>query len=150
MHLLKQNKTIAILMMIFAFVGFADAAYLAVEHYIGGTVLCGLTGGCDIVTTSVYSKLFGVPVALLGVFYYFSVIFGVVAYLDSKDERFFFWLAHYTAIGFIASMVFVVLQVFLIKSICVYCMGSALSSTLIYYLGHQVHKKHRSMKKIYE
>ncbi len=146
MQFQKHNKVVAILMLVVAFVGFADATYLAVEHYTGGLILCGLTGGCDIVTTSVYSKIFGIPVALLGSLYYFSIIFGAVAYLDSKDEKFFYWLAHYTIIGFIASMIFVILQVFFIKSICLYCMLSATSSTIIYYLGHQVHKKHRIMK----
>ncbi len=150
MSFLKHNKTIAILMLIVAVVGFADATYLTIEHFTGGVILCGLTSGCDIVTTSVYSKLFGVPIALLGVFYYFSVIFGLVAYLDSKDEKFFFWLAHYTGAGFGASLIFVVLQVFIIKSICLYCMLSAMSSTIIYYLAHQVHKNHKSMKKNYE
>lgn len=142
MHFLKQNKTIAISMLVIAILGFVDATYLTVEHYINGIVPCALTSGCEIVTTSIYSTVVGVPVALLGALYYFSVIFGLIIYLDSKNERLLFWLAHYSALGFIASAFLIIIQIFFLKSICIYCMGSALSSTLIYYLGHQVHKKH--------
>ena len=146
MPFLKHNKAIAIWMIVFALIGFADATYLTIEHYTNGALLCGLTNGCDIVTTSTYSVVFGVPLALFGVLYYFSVIFGLVIYLDLKDEKLLFWLAHYTVLGFIVSIILIILQVFFLKSICIYCMGSAFSSTLIYYFGHQIHKRHKIIK----
>jgi uncharacterized membrane protein len=143
MRFLKNNKTIALLILTLALFGFADATYLTIEHFTGGIIRCGLTGGCDVVTTSVYSTMFGIPIALLGALYYFSLIFGIMAYFDARDERLLYWLGHYAVVGFVFSVVLVVLQVFFLKSICIYCMGSALSSTLIYYLGHQVHKKYK-------
>ncbi|MDQ1617256.1 MAG: hypothetical protein QOJ60_3195, partial [Actinomycetota bacterium] len=52
--------------------GLGISVYLTIEHYRASTSLaCPDTGvvNCLKVTTSTYSKLFGVPVALLGLVY---------------------------------------------------------------------------------
>lgn len=53
--------------------GLAVAAYLTYEHFTAGTTLaCPDTGvvNCLKVTSSQYSKLFGIPVALLGLLFF--------------------------------------------------------------------------------
>jgi uncharacterized membrane protein len=53
--------------------GVAVAAYLTYEHFTAGTTLaCPDTGvvNCMKVTSSQYSKLFGIPVALLGLLFF--------------------------------------------------------------------------------
>jgi uncharacterized membrane protein len=53
--------------------GLAVAAYLTYEHFTAGTTLaCPDTGvvNCMKVTSSEYSKLFGIPVALLGLLFF--------------------------------------------------------------------------------
>ena len=52
------------------------AGYLTYEHYDTAAVLaCPSTGAIDCikVTTSTYSKVFGVPVALLGLLYFVAM-----------------------------------------------------------------------------
>jgi len=56
-----------------ALLGFVDATYLTVEHYRGVVPPC-TTAGCEIVLTSEYSVLFGVPTALFGSVYYFLIL----------------------------------------------------------------------------
>ena len=54
-------------------VGLVVAGYLTVEHYTASaTLVCssGAIVNCQQVTTSSYSLLFGVPVALLGLLYF--------------------------------------------------------------------------------
>ncbi|MGW6276240.1 vitamin K epoxide reductase family protein [Kribbella sp. NPDC055071] len=54
-------------------VGIGVAAYLTYEHFTAGTTLaCPETGvvNCFKVTSSQYSKLFGIPVALLGLLFF--------------------------------------------------------------------------------
>ncbi|MFI5707777.1 vitamin K epoxide reductase family protein [Kribbella sp. NPDC051620] len=59
--------------LVLSVAGVAVAAYLTYEHYTAGTTLaCPDTGvvNCLKVTSSQYSKLFGIPVALLGLLFF--------------------------------------------------------------------------------
>ena len=54
-------------MVVLAVLGLADAAYLTIIHYAGIKALCtSAHNSCQQVQTSQYSKVAGVPVALLG------------------------------------------------------------------------------------
>ena len=70
-------------------IGFGIAGYLTFEHYTSSTSLtCPAGGGavnCLKVTTSIYSMIHGVPVALLGL-----VFFAVMAVLQSPPA----WRSH--------------------------------------------------------
>jgi len=58
-------------MIVLTALGLAVASYLTYIHYAGIKPICGTNGGgCEIVQTSIYSKLAGVPVALLTIAYW--------------------------------------------------------------------------------
>lgn len=108
--------------LIIALVGLLDSLYLTFFR----PVSCSL-GHCDLVLSSPYAILFGMPLGILGIIYY-----GIILALSlDKIKR----AALLTPIGFIASAYFVFLQLFIIKAICWYCMLSALSSALLFILG---------------
>jgi uncharacterized membrane protein len=115
--------------------GFLDATYLTIKYYQDVAPTCSLIKGCEEVTTSRYATIEGIPVALLGAIYYLSIFLLTVAYLDTKRERIFNFAARSTSIGFLASLWFVYLQLFVIKAICIYCMVSAATSTVLFGLG---------------
>ena len=121
--------------LIVAPIGFIDAAYLTIEHYLNRVPPCSIVSGCEVVTTSQYSAVFGVPIALFGALYYLAIIVGVVAYLDTKKEKILSWVSWATIIGFLTSIYLVGLQLFVLHAICLYCMGSAISSTLLFIFG---------------
>jgi uncharacterized membrane protein len=127
--------------------GFADASYLTAEHFLNRTPPCSIVHGCEIVTTSRFSLIFGVPVALLGALYYLAVILGMVYYFQSKKTMALKGVAAFTFAGFAFSLWFVYLQLFVIRAICVWCMFSALTSTLLFILGMWVLKSHRAYEK---
>lgn len=112
--------------------GFADATYLTTQHYLGLPVACSILEGCEQVTTSPYSLIFGIPIALLGSLFYLTILILSVIYLDSKKIKFLNLITKITPFGFLASLYFVYLQVFVIKAICLWCMGSAITSTLLF------------------
>ncbi|MBI2436814.1 MAG: vitamin K epoxide reductase family protein [Candidatus Magasanikbacteria bacterium] len=121
--------------LLVALIGFADATYLTVAYYSGLELICGLASACNAVTTSAYSRIGSIPVALLGSLFYLSMIILSLAYIDTKSiviARIRSWT---TCIGFGASFVFVYLQLFVIGIICTYCMVSAGTSTLLFILG---------------
>jgi uncharacterized membrane protein len=55
-----------------ATVGILDSVYLTFKHYAEETVPCGITGGCEVVLTSSYSQIAGVPLAVFGAVAYFT------------------------------------------------------------------------------
>ena len=137
----EAGTAVLVFFLIVAILGFADASYLTFEHYMGVIPPCSVTEGCATVLTSGYSVIFGVPVSLLGAIYYFVVAFGAFMYLESKHGKgeiaahhsvILKWTLIATALGFGMSLWFVYLQLFILHSICIYCMGSATTSTVLF------------------
>lgn len=128
-------KWLPVLFIALSFLGFSDATYLTAKHYLGSPVTCILFEGCEKVTTSPYSVVYGVPVALLGALYYATVLILAVAYFDSRRISILKLMAAITPAGFLASLWFVYLQLFVINAICFYCMVSAATSTALFGLG---------------
>jgi uncharacterized membrane protein len=122
-------------MAIIAFLGFADATYLTANHYFGIPLVCTIVHGCDIVTTSSYSLLFDVPVALLGLVYYLTVFLLFAGAIDTQKKKFADFAMVMTPMGVAASLYFVYLQLFVIRAICLYCMISVATSSLLFILG---------------
>lgn len=131
----KISKRIVAVFLITALIGFVDASFLAIEHYRGVAPPCSIISGCEKVTTSDYSVVFGIPLALFGAIYYFSLLVLIIAYFDFKKEIILKIAALITPIGFLASLYFIYLQVFVIKAICLYCMISAAASVILFILG---------------
>ena len=123
--------------------GFLDAGYLAVEHFLNRVPPCSIVAGCEKVTTSQYSVIFGVPLALMGALYYLAIIVALILYLDLRRAWIIKWTARATAVGFVFSLYLVYLQLFVIKAICQYCMLSVLSSTGLFVIGLLVLRSHR-------
>lgn len=133
----------ALAFLLIATIGFADATYLTVKHYTGSPITCSIVHGCDIVTSSPYSELFGIPVALFGALYYLTIILLSVAFFDKKRPKFLALLSKLTLLGLLAAIYFVSLQAFVLHAYCLYCLGSALSSTILCILGMIYLKKTR-------
>ena len=105
-----------------ALLGLAIAAYLTYVHYAGIEPICAASGGCERVQSSSYSKLVGVPVALLGLIGYAGIL--VVALLPGEAARLATaWLA---AVGLGFSLYLTYLELFEIEAICQWCVASAL------------------------
>ena len=134
---LGNNATykIAVAFALISFVGLIDATYLAAKFFLGESPACSLLKGCESVTTSEYAVLFGVPVALLGAVYYGCMLIGTFVYFDTKKESVLRVLSFFTIVGLIASAWFMYLQLFVLYALCLYCIASAASSTLLFILG---------------
>lgn len=131
----RVPKSFLALALIVSFVGFSDAAYLTFEHYRGEVVPCDLTGGCETVLTSSYATVLGIPVSLVGALYYLVLFFAAIVFASSGDKRIAAAASWLTLAGFGASIYFVYLQLFVLEAICLYCMTSAASSTVLFVLG---------------
>ncbi len=124
-------------LLLFTFIGIADAAYLTYEHYSNIIPPC-VTGfafiDCGKVLKSVYAQIGGIPLAILGIVHYATFCLWIVLNTIKKNK--YKWLIFIQAIiGFIASLGFVYLQVAVIKAICFYCMISAVNSLILFILA---------------
>lgn len=57
-----------------AAIGIGIAGYLVYVHYADAKVLCSISHGCETVQKSKYAKLGGVPVALIGLLGYVTIM----------------------------------------------------------------------------
>ena len=132
---MNKAKVLLIIFIAVSFIGFIDASYLTVEHYQNAALPCVIFKGCEQVTTSAYSKVFGLPLALYGAMYYLFMFLVSIFYFDTKNELTFKILKYVPVIGFLASAYFVYLQLFVIRAICTYCVISAITSTTLFILS---------------
>ncbi|TSD03453.1 MAG: vitamin K epoxide reductase [Parcubacteria group bacterium Athens0714_16] len=126
---------IIILFMVLSFVGIIDSVFLTVEHFKGNPALCLLVEGCDIVLTSQYSVILGIPVPILGFLYYFSIFCFAVFSFVKRKEIVLKYLSVFSIVGFLMSIWFVYLQIFVIKALCTYCLLSTFLSVSLLIFG---------------
>lgn len=118
---------LAIAIAVVCSIGIAVAGYLTYVHYAGLNVPCPLSGGCEVVQRSSYSKLDGIPVSLLGLLGYIAILFSLA--LRGESGRLTgFGLA---LVGFGFSIYLTYREVFTIKAICPWCVSSAVMMTLL-------------------
>lgn len=101
----------------------------------GGPIACSFTEGCDVVTTSAYSRIAGIPIALLGALYYLLVLLVLFYYLDTGKIGSVRILGWFTAIPFLFSLWLTYVQWGVLKAFCQYCLLSAATSTLLFIFG---------------
>jgi uncharacterized membrane protein len=115
-------------MIAIATVGLGVASYLTYVHYSGIQPLCSAGGSCLEVQTSVYSKLAGVPVALMGLIGYVAIL-GSLVIPESEESR--FATMAVTVVGFGFSAYLTYRELFSIHAVCEWCASSAVMMTIL-------------------
>lgn len=134
----KISNKVVIFLLVIALLGFIDSGYLTIKHFQGVIPPCSITGGCEEVLTSAYSVILGIPVSLMGMIFYLIVLVGVAHYLESKNLNILKWALLLTIPAFLASLWFVYIQVFSLGSYCIYCLGSFLTSTILFVTAMEI------------
>ena len=103
-----------------ALAGVGVAAYLTWAHYSGAAVACVRGGGCETVQHSSYAEIAGVPVALLGLVSYSAIV--LLLAWDSENAR--LGAATLAFIGLLFGGYLLVLQLFVIDALCIWCLAN--------------------------
>jgi uncharacterized membrane protein len=122
-----SDRRLRLAALVLAVVGLGVAAYLTYIHYEGIKPVCGLGGNCEKVQTSEWSKLAGVPVALLGLLGYAGILVALV--VDNESARMAAALLALAGFGFSAYLTY--RELFSIDAICPWCVASAVIMTLL-------------------
>src|SRR5205807_5955427 len=101
-----------------AVVGLGVAAYLTYIHYAGIKPACTAGQSCIKVQTSEWSKLAGVPVALIGLIGYIGILGSLLA-PDREETR--LTTLGMTLIGFLFSGYLTYRELFSIHAVCEWC-----------------------------
>jgi uncharacterized membrane protein len=110
---------------VLAVAGIGIATYLTAVHYAGEPIVCSSIGDCELVNSSKYSKLAGVPVALLGGLAYVALL-ALVAGAWVRREGLMLAGAWAVALGgFAFSMYLTYVELWVLDAICIYCVASA-------------------------
>jgi uncharacterized membrane protein len=115
-----SDRTLRIAAGAVALAGFGIAAYLTWVHYDEGALVCVAGGGCETVQQSGYAEIAGIPVALLGLVSY-AIMLGLVV-RDTPYAR--LGAAMLAFVGLAFSVYLVVVQLFVIDAVCVWCLAN--------------------------
>lgn len=128
-----KTRTWVVVLLVLSFIGLADASYLAQHAVTGAPLICdvGNLTGCNIVASSPYSRIFGVPIAIYGVIFYGLIFVLSALELVIADQLLRRILQGVSALGFVASVYFILVQLFLIGAFCIYCFISAIIAIIM-------------------
>ena len=116
-------------MVVIAILGLALASYLVYVHYSGSRPACTAGDACLKVQTSIYSKIAGVPVALIGLIGYIGITGSLL--VPDRDEVRLATLVM-TVIGVAFSGYLTYRELFTLKTICEECAASAVLMLLLF------------------
>jgi uncharacterized membrane protein len=105
-------------LLIVAAIGIAVASYLTYVHYQPAALICTGSGGCETVQDSRYAVLAGIPVAVLGLAAWVAT-FALTVWSSELART----MTAALALGALMfSTYLVILQLFVIDAVCVWCM----------------------------
>lgn len=110
-----------------AVAGVGIAGYLTYVHYAGVDSVCAIAHGCEKVQTSEWSKLAGVPVALLGLLGYAGIL--AALWRDGESGRLAAVTFAWTGLAFSGYLTY--REIWTIDAICIWCVASAIVLALI-------------------
>ena len=115
-----SDRTLRATAGLVALAGIGIAAYLTWVHYDEGALVCVAGGGCETVQQSSYAEIAGLPVALLGLVSY-TIVLGLIVW-DTPYAR--LGAATLAFVGLAFSVYLLVLQLFVIDAVCVWCLAN--------------------------
>lgn len=137
----KISRRVILAVLTLSLIGFVDASYLTAEYFSGGEPYCSFLEGCSTVTQSKYAAVGPIPVSLLGLLFYISVFFSAFIYKEIESKLAFKFLLLLASAGFAVSLLLTYIQAFVLDAYCIYCITSAVISTLIFILVLSLRKK---------
>ena len=132
-----MNKRLTQITIALAIVGLLVSIYMTIYKVTANDSMCLGSGDCSTVNASRYSEVNGIPVGLIGVVGYLSIL--AIHWLERRNEFFetngsmiFFGIS---LIGFFFTLWLVYVEVALLKAYCPFCVTSQVTMTIIFILS---------------
>jgi len=128
-------RAIPLVALALSLVGFGISMYLTIDHFQGTLLPCPANSvfNCQKVTTSTYSHVFGIPVALLGLLFYTAMVGINLPPLWRARSP---WVARARLTLAVSGICFVLYllaaELFSIKAICLWCTGVHVTTFVLF------------------
>ncbi|CAK0741376.1 putative membrane protein [Gammaproteobacteria bacterium] len=135
-HATRNPQQTEVLLPLILVAGIGISAYTAYAALAGVAPICGPIGDCATVQSSVYSRLFGIPLGIFGIMTYSALLVSrpLARYLSPSGGGW-RWLPWVIALGgFAFSLRLTTLEPFVIGATCLWCLGSAFAMTAALWL----------------
>jgi uncharacterized membrane protein len=120
-----------------AILGLLVSIYMTIYKLTDNDAMCIGSGGCSVVNSSRYSEVNGIPVAVLGILGYASIL--ALLFLENRPgffrENGVMMLFGVTLTGFLFTLYLIFVEVALIKAYCPFCLTSQAVMTVIFILS---------------
>lgn len=125
-----------VLLIMLSMVGVADAGYITYEEIANVPSFCQNIPGfdCGAVLNSPWAYIGPIPLSVLGIFFYLTVlILSGYHLIAKKPHHLLTKMLYLSAVsGFVFTLFLLYLQAFIIGAYCLYCIISAVTSVLIF------------------
>lgn len=125
-----NNMNIRLILFAVAILGMLVSGYLLVAYVSEGSIVCGVSGGCDLVRASRYASFIGVPTPAFGLLYYLLLAIGVILAREKNQRVMRIMLLILTGVGLAVSAYLSWLEAFVILAWCMWCVVSAVLSVV--------------------
>ena len=120
-----------------AVLGILVSAYMTVYKLTDNPNMCLGNGGCSTVNSSKYAELYGIPVAVIGIGGYLSILVFLWlersnSFLTSNGTLVVFALA---LLGFLFTLYLIYVELALIHALCPFCVTSQITMTVLFILS---------------
>jgi len=115
-------------LLVVTLIGLGISGYLTAVRLIGESPACGPIHGCETVTTSEYSTILGIPVAVLGLGLSIVLVGCAVTWWRRADPRAIRLAYGLLLLATLAVAYFTFLELFVIHAICVWCVSYAIAT----------------------
>ena len=115
--------------------GFSLAVFIFTSKRKSKPIACPMDGHCDAVVRSEFSKFFGIPVEILGMLYYSTIVLAYSIFYFRSDLAIpivAFSMFGLTSFSFLFSLYLTFVQAFSLKQWCVWCLTSAGLASFIF------------------
>ncbi len=129
-----SDKLLRSIAFVTTLVGLLDSIYLSYIKLTHTEAFCAGIGECDIVNTSPYSEIAGIPMALLGASAYVALVILLIVegrrgFWKNNSLLIFFGM---TLIGLLYSAYLTYIEVAVINAICPFCVLSAVAMLVLF------------------
>ena len=120
------------LIFMLSLLGLGVSSFLFYEYSIAGSIICPIGGGCDIVRASPYSLFLGISIPILGIVFYLAMAVLAVVRSQASSRKILFYLQLLITVAGVGFGIYLtLLEIFVIRAICFWCVLSFIISLMI-------------------
>ena len=123
--------------LVLVVIGILVSIYMTIYKLTDNNFMCLGNGGCSLVNASPYSAIHKIPVALVGVGGYTTLL---ILHLLEKRNKFMrrnatLFLFGIALVGFLFTVYLIYVEIAIIKALCPFCVTSQTAMTIIFIIS---------------